>query len=341
MPVAATLSANRTHGITLGMKPRTQRCNVLLRRYLSVLVCLFSCKALALEVDTDDLQVITAENIRESMIAFVNVTTGPGLGGATLRVDQRNRESDLLRGGLEVAGDYTLRDTVADFYWGGALAYGALDDELEALGVGGRRLRLNVERSIISLRGSAGFNLPVSQHLTVRPYLSVAGSRLETNTRIQGPDEINLPEIYRDSSVDALTTTASLVAEYDRWQGTRRVEIKGHYNLAYTDTFNASDAGLETWGWNNTLLLRFRYSDALPQSTRGKPWRWNAYAIHTEFFDLDERALGFNAYHELGVGIDYEINIRPLNWFGMRFVGFKVGYLFGDGVDGFSVGITF
>jgi len=310
-------------------------------RRLVLLVGLLPCAVSVQALDADDLEVITPDNIRESMIAFVNVTTGPGLGGATFRVDQRNRESDLLRGGLEVAGEYTLKDTIADFYWGGALAYGDLEDDLVARGVGGRPLRLNVERQIISLRGSAGFNLPVTEHFTVRPYVSLAGSRLETSSRIQGTGEVSLPGIYRDSSVDTFTTTATVIAEYDRWQGTRRWEAKGHYNRAYTDTFNASDAELETWGWNNTLVLRLRYSDALQLFTRGKPWRWNAYAMHTELLDLDEVALGFDAYHEVGVGIDYELNIRPLDWFGLRFVGFKVGYLFGDGVDGFSVGVTF
>ena len=78
------------------------------------------------------LEKLSVDDIRESMIAFVNLTTAPGLDGATFSVDDDNRESDLIRGSLGYAADLTLKESILDAYWGIALAYGSLEDQLDS-----------------------------------------------------------------------------------------------------------------------------------------------------------------------------------------------------------------
>ena len=290
------------------------------------------------------LEELSLEDIRESMIAFVNLSTAPGLDGATFRVDEDNRKSDLIRGSLGYAADLTLKGSILDAYWGIALAYGSLEDQADVLSEAGNPLRLDVERDILSLRGSAGLSLPISRYFKLRPFLSLAASRLETTTQLKGlGGHAPLPEVWLDSKLDALSTSGTLYADYDRWFDSNRLQLRGQYTLAYTDTFNGGGSvrGLETWGWNRTLFMRARYSRPTNWRYRGKPWRWNSYISHTRFIGLEQRALGFNTFSEVGVGLDFEVNIRPLDWFGLRFIGLKAGYIFGDGVDGFSVGLSF
>ena len=62
---------------------------------------------------------------------------------------------------------------------------------------------------------------------------------------------------------------------------------------------------------------------------------------HINFIGQDRRSLGFKYYNELGVGLDYEMRIKPLNLFGVRFIGFKLGGIFGDNLNGGSIGIEF
>ena len=313
------------------------RCAMVLSLYLS------STSVAAQEIVVPPYLIeLTPEDIRESLIAFVNISTAPGLDGATFSVDEPGRDSELIRGSLGYASDLTLKDYVLDAYWGISLAYGSLDDQVDVLDAQGRPIRLDVDRSILSLRGSAGLSLPITQHFTLRPYLSLAVSQLETQSKVSDlGGNVMLSEVWLDTEVDALSTSGTLEATYDRWFNTGRVEIKGQYTAAYTDTFNGTSEGLDTWGWNETAIARVRYSNATGWHTRNKPWRWNTYATHTRFIGLDKQALGFNAYSEIGVGLDFEVNIRPLDWFGLRFIGLKAGYIFGDGVDGFSVGLSF
>ncbi|QFU76240.1 hypothetical protein EY643_11530 [Halioglobus maricola] len=285
---------------------------------------------------------LAPEDIGESLIAFINLTTAPGLSGATFSAEQPGRDSEFIRGSMGYASDLTLKDQVLDAYWGVALAYGSLEDQLDVLQQQGEAIRVDADRSILSLRGSAGLSLPITQHFTLRPYLSLAASQLEARSRYEVLGDIGLrPELVLDTEVDAVSTSGTLEASYDRWFGSHRLEASGQYTSTYTDTFNGSFDALDTWGWNETALAHVRYSNATGWHTRNKPWRWNTYASYTHFIGLDPLPLGFNAYTELGVGLDFEVNIRPLDWFGLRFIGLKAGYIFGDGVDGFSVGLSF
>lgn len=89
---------------------------------------------------------LTPEDLRESLIAFVNLSTAPGLAGATFSVDEPGRKSELIRGSLGYTADLTLKDYVLDAYWGAALAFGSLEDQLDMLDADGRPTRLNVDR---------------------------------------------------------------------------------------------------------------------------------------------------------------------------------------------------
>ena len=289
-----------------------------------------------------DLIELTPDSIRESMIAFVNLSTAPGLDGATFQVDTSVRESDLIRGSLGYTADLTLKDYIFDGYWGLALTYGRSDDTVRVRDADGKALELDSERDILSFRSSGGFNFPFHQHFSVRSYLSMAVSQLETDTQVTGLGEQTiLPLLELDSAVDALTTSGTVVARYDRWFDSDRVELSAQYTAAYTDTFNGSDEALDTWGWNETTLLRAAYSWDSGYRSNGRPWRWRAYGSHTQFHGLNNDALGFTYYTELGMGLDYEWNIRPLDWFGLRFIGFKLGFIFGNDVEGFSAGLSF
>ena len=116
--------------------------------------------------------------------------------------------------------------------------------------------------------------------------------------------------------------------------GARR-SIRSRCGKRGATTFTRSSNAVDRSG------KRARWSAPTGLYTRGRPWRWSTFLSHTNFVNLDKQALGFSYYFELGAGISYEINVRPLDWFGLRFIGFEAGAILGDDVDGYAVGITF
>ena len=77
--------------------------------------------------------------VRESAIAFVNATISPGIEGATLTVDDGNRQSEQWRSSLGFTAEFTIKDHIFNGYWGLALVGGSLDDSVGVTGDAGQQ----------------------------------------------------------------------------------------------------------------------------------------------------------------------------------------------------------
>jgi len=75
-------------------------------------------------------------------------------------------------------------------------------------------------------------------------------------------------------------------------------------------------------------------------TTSSRPWRWNVYANHTNFIDQSNAALGYTALFEFGTGLEWRLNVKPLDWFGWQFIGVRAGVITSRDVEGFNIGLT-
>lgn len=283
--------------------------------------------------------------VRESAIAFVNTTTSPGLEGATLTVDDGSRQSEQWRSSLGFSVEFTIKSHIYNGYWGLALVGGSLEDEVELTGDDGQPVKVDLTRDVVALRGSLGLSYPISEHFKLRPYLSFSVSDLQTESIVDG---LNLSTstgsaatttVFK-SSAQMLSTSGSVDALYSRWFGDNRLELSAHYHLIYTDAFSEDNPLLETEAWNDVLQLKSRYSGPTRLTSIGRPWRWLLYANHSNFLSQNRVSLGYTRLFEFGVGMEWEMNIKPLDWFGWQMLGLKAGVITSSDVDGYFMGLT-
>jgi hypothetical protein len=50
--------------------------------------------------------------------------------------------------------------------------------------------------------------------------------------------------------------------------------------------------------------------------------------------------LFFQITREFGAGMEWRMNIKPLDWFGWQMVGLKLGIITSEHVDGYFLGLT-
>lgn len=292
-----------------------------------------------------DLSAISDAAIRSSAIAFVNTSTSPGLEGATIEVDADDRKSKQWRSSLGFSAEFTIKKHIFNGFWGLAIVGGSLEDELDVIADSGAPVKLNVDRDVLGLRGSAGLSFPITQHFKLRPYLSLGMSDLVTKTTIDGlpvtgPAGNTTTLTTFDSSAYMASTTGTLDAVYSRWFSDNRLELSAQYNLIYTDSISGDNTVLNTTAWSQTALVKTRYSGATNLLTDGRPWRWQVYANHTNFISFDKASLGYTGLFEIGTGLDWHINIKPLNWFGWQTVGISFGVITSRNVEGYNFGLT-
>ena len=317
----------------------------MIRSYLPVLV-VNAVVAPALHADVlPGVSALSDAVVRESTIAFVNNTISPGLEGATLTVDDGDRDSEQVRGSLGFAAEFTIRRHIFNGYWGLALVGGSLDDKFGVTGDAGQPIRIALNRDVLALRGSFGLSFPVNKHIKLRPYLSLSVSDLRNEILVDGllttaPVGSPTTTAVFNTSAQLTSTIGSVDALYSRWWGDNRLELSAHYHLIYTDAFSEDNPVLQTDAWNDILQLKSRFSGATNLTTIGRSWRWMVYANHTNFLTQDKFSLGYTSLFEFGAGLDWKLNIKPLDWFGWQMVGLKAGIITSNNVLGYSVGLT-
>ena len=317
----------------------------LYKRYLLVLAVNV---AAATAPDADPIPGLSALSdsiVRESAIAFVNTTTSPGLEGATLTVNDGTRQSDQWRSSLGFAAEFTIKKHIFNGYWGLALVGGSLSDKFELTADNGRLVKFDTTRDVISLRGSFGLSFPINQHLKFRPYLSLSVSDLQTVSVVEGLFTAAsvgspAPTTVFNTNAQMLSTTGSMDALYSRWFGDKRLELSAHYLLIYTDAFSEDNPVLETVAWNDILHLKSRLSGPTRLTSIGRPWRWQLYANHSNFLSQDRISLGYTSLFEFGAGLEWQMNIKPLDWFGWQMLGLKAGVITSKHVEGYFLGLT-
>jgi hypothetical protein len=283
--------------------------------------------------------------VRESAIAFVNTTTSPGLEGATLTVDDGNRQSEQWRSSLGFSAEFTLKKPIYNGYWGMALIGGSLSDKVDVTGDAGQPVHLDFTRDVLALRGSFGLSFPMTRHFKLRPYLSLSVSDLQTQGTYEGlltttPTGSTLSGGSFSSKAQMLSTSGTLDALYSRWYGVNRLELSAHYTLIHTDAFSEDNPVLETEAWNDVLQLKSRFSGPTNLSTSGRFWRWLLYADYANFLSQKNISLGYTSLFEFGAGMEWQMNIKPLDWFGWQMIGLKAGVITSEHVDGYFIGIT-
>ncbi|HEB55528.1 MAG TPA: hypothetical protein ENI98_04330 [Gammaproteobacteria bacterium] len=280
---------------------------------------------------------ISDSDIRKSAIAFVNTTTAPGLEGATLTVEDTGRNSDQWRSSLGFNAEVTLKEYIFNAYWGLGVVGGSLNDRIRLTADNGQPVKLDITRNIVSLRASGGLVFPLNEHFKLRPVLTLGISDVRNSTII---DKNTALSRAFDNNAQVGSATGSVDALYWYWYHGYKLELSAHYNLIYTNSFSEDNPILNTRAWNSTGQLKGMISGPTPLTTRSRPWRWQAYANHTNFITQDKRALGYTSLFEIGAGLEWQLNVKPLDWFGWQYIGFNAGIITSRNVEGFNVGLT-
>lgn len=290
----------------------------------------------------EGLSSLSDADIREYAIAFVNMSTSPGLEGATLKVDNDERHSDQWRSSLGFNAEFTLKNHIFNGYWGMAIVGGRLEDSIELIADNGNPVKLDITREVVGLRGSLGLSFPIDKYFKIRPFLGLILSDMQGETILddQFVQDYNLPTNRFSTSAQMWSGVGSVEALYTRWYGNYQLQMTGQYHLIYTDSFSEDNPILETETWNDAAQLKVFFGGPTRLSSAGRPWRWNTYANYTNFLSTNKAALGYDSFMEVGVGLDWELNIKPLDWFGWQYLGIKAGVIGGENVEGYSVGLT-
>ncbi|SET19825.1 hypothetical protein [Thalassotalea agarivorans] len=293
------------------------------------------------------LEDVTPNDVSRAAVAFINLSTSPGIDGSVINVNKgEQRQTKFTRGSLGFANDFSLDWTFMNFYTSGSITAAHLDDQILFNTQDSREFLVNIDRQIIAIELSGGFLIPITKNLKVTPYISVISSNFKNDSDAQrlGANNplVKLPPIAEiESTTHALTTAYTIDIEYERWLKFGLLEIEAQYASSTTKTEDKINAFLNFNESIQTLTAQARWNAPTSLELFDLTWDWHTYYKHTHFLNLNRNAIGFNYFHEIGIGADYQWNIKALNLFGVRYIGIRSSVLFGDDVEGVSTEIYF
>jgi hypothetical protein len=321
---------------------------------LAIVICEagFNASAYGQALAPDDaLSRLTAQDLTESLIALVNLSATPGIGGMRLNVDTGDAQPGLKYDKFKVWIPLGWRTANAKLKLYTEFNFALLDvnDEFFARNNAGQTVLLDADRNVYSIRVGGGVEYYPSPKWRLTPYLAFAFSRLTSATMVQGGrlDFGNLTPVEQvlltDWETNASTIAVGLDVQYMQWfvEERYRLDLEGKYAYGYTDTFHESMRILETSGHTHNLILLARWTTITHLKAFGKPLAWNLFVSNTSFLGQDKDDLGFRYFFGFGGGLEWYVKQKFFKGlFHLNFVGIRLEGIVGDDVTGGSIGIS-
>ena len=186
---------------------------------------------------------------------------------------------------------------------------------------------------------SGGYDVPLSEHLSFLPVLSVGYGTLENRARYAGPISEQLLQpalagLILDWDTSAVSYGASLGFDYRRMLGGFDVEVLGSVSHHYVDSVDAPNEFVDFRSRVSGFDLEVSTIHPTPWKLFGHPLSLVGLFGHTRIFGPERDALGFDSFFEAGAGIDLDVSARGWKLTSLRF-GAKA--IFGPDVDGWGL----
>lgn len=186
---------------------------------------------------------------------------------------------------------------------------------------------------------SGGYDVPLGEHLSLLPVVSLGYGRLENRAQYSGPISEGLLQpalagVIFDWDSDAISYGASLGLDYRRELGGFDIEVLGSLTHHFIESVNAANEFIDFRG-------RVTAFDLEVNTVHPTSWRMFDYPVsiiglfgHTRIFGPERDALGFDNFFEAGAGLELDVSARGWKIKSLRF-GAKA--IVGPDVDGWGL----
>jgi hypothetical protein len=186
---------------------------------------------------------------------------------------------------------------------------------------------------------SGGYDVPLSEHLSFLPVLSVGYGSLDNRARYSGPISEQLLQpalagLVFDWDTSAVTYGASLGFDYRRTLAGFDVEVLGNVSHHYVESIDAPNEFVDFRSRMSAFDLDVRTIHPTPWKMFGNPLSIVGLFGNTRIFGPERDALGFDSFFEAGAGVDLDVSARGWKLKSLRF---GVKAIFGPDVDGWGL----
>jgi hypothetical protein len=325
--------------ITLTMKTcRPRRSSMLLTTFVFAL--LISLSAVPASAQEQPARVIGAnvQKIANGVLMLMgysltpDVTTG-ALSFSNAATGNPGFAMTSLGGGFTISKGFPL-------YLEGTAAYSRYDPTF-LVSDGEKEGTIPTKWNSFSGTVGIGWDFHIAKELVLRPIANFTLGRVASDLAVGG----RFIEFKTDADIsflergrlDAMGIGGSLMLDYERYRPANEIDVELRYTNIYLQSINGSSEAVQgsTSAQNLSLWSRWRAPTGLTALKR--PLRYVLEFSHTQFLGDLRGSLGFDWLTSLGAGFELDSSAYKIIITRTRLLG---RYKFGDGVQGWSIGIA-
>lgn len=192
---------------------------------------------------------------------------------------------------------------------------------------------------VLTVGLSGGVVYKAWKELRITPLVGIAYSHLKRRYDYNNSySQTNLLPYDREAfntSVDVLTYTPTLEADYTFREGKTTFIPKVRYSYLYNDSVSSKSSVIDVDSDSSMLQSFFDVETPLGYCLFGQELGLHPYIVRTDLFGTAKDARGPNYFHEVGADLTFTDASRKL------MQGFSIGgsYIFGDDFNGYRIGI--
>jgi hypothetical protein len=261
-------------------------------------------------------------DVTTGSLSFSNAETGnPGFGMTSLGA------------GFTISKGFPL-------YLEGTAAYSRYDPTFIVTD-GTNERAIPVKWNSFNLTAGLGWDFPIAPDLVLRPILNVSLGHVESDVSIAerfieyrtGKDIAFL----NNGHFDALGLGGSLMLDYERYRPENEIDVELRYTNIYLQSVSSSSEAVEGSADTQSLNLWSRWRAPTGLVLLKNPFRYVLEFTHTQFLGEMRGALGFDWLTSFGAGFEVDSSAYKVIITRTRLLG---RYKFGDGVQGWSIGLA-
>ncbi|NUU67310.1 hypothetical protein HQN64_14525 [Enterobacteriaceae bacterium BIT-l23] len=269
-------------------------------------------------------------------LSIISIT--PGISAANFRADH-NASDPLDIDSWKLAPSYAFDIGVDGFrpYIEGTFGYVRSDQNLDL----GDSDYLRLDTKTLSALGGVGAEFDIASNTILRPMVLVGYSHTSNDASSAGFLGDTLYSAGRGVIADfkmrsMLYGGALELEQRHRWENDVKLTANLRYDYLVDDIYSASDSSLEERNEFNVLTGATELNGPTDLAPFGLPLRWIGFITGTYMPDT-RGDIGFDYFVEIGGGIELVDNgVIP----GIEGVSLRGSGIVGDGVEGWSVGLS-
>jgi hypothetical protein len=313
------------------------------RRFSLVLVtaAVFSPAISGAQTTVDEIRARIDNRLRDyaqGALTVLGFSVVPSETASTLAIDS-GEPGDFGFVAGQFGGAFTVGDSFP-LYLEGFLGYSRYDPDF-VFNATGDDLSLPGKWTGFSATGGVGWDFPLTDRLTLRPMANIALGHVESDVSVIGriiESETGLPTgDFEDGRVSAYGYGGSVMLDFEDYTPEREIDVELRYTHIRLESFDASVERLETSSDAVTLGLWSRLRVPTGLTLFSEPLRAVGETAFGWYLGDQKVVLDSPWLGQVGAGLEIDfaqVGIVPISR--GRLVG---RYVFGDGVQGFSIGL--